>query len=306
MTRARFGHTATRLLDGRVVVVGGTEAFGQPFPTEVEIYNPTSHAWSLAAPIPMARMFHAAVLLRDGRVLVAGGDAPGPGDTATAYIYDAAANTWTSAGSMSVAREPGRFGAATLPNGDVLVAGGYDITTGGAFPAADRYNVATGTWTTLPDLAEARNGNTVTALRGGRVLVAGGKNGGQIHASTEIFDPTTGQWTAGPSLQTARWAHTVVAVGDGQFLAIGGRTPSGDTETVERYEPQSNTWMSGPSMQNKRFKGGSTVIDSATWVNGVFVKARRVFAIGGASGTVSTNTVEELVIPTTMWSVEEQ
>jgi hypothetical protein len=301
MARPRFAHTATRLLDGRVLVVGGLLSFSLPFPPEVELYDPALGTWSLAAPIPVPRAFHAAVLLKDGRVFVVGGDAPGTGDTATAYIYDPASNTWSSAGSMSVAREPGRFGAIVLSNGDVLVVGGYDVTTGQSFAAADRYSVAFATWTTLPNLAESRNANTLELLPDGRVVVVGGKDAGQIRSSMEIFDPATNTWALGPSLLKGRWAHTTANLGSGRILAMGGRTSSGDSSSTELFDVATLTWRTVAPMNNNRFKFGSTVTVGQGWVGESFVKIRRILAIGGFTGTGVTNGVDEMIVPPWGW-----
>jgi hypothetical protein len=297
LARARFAHTATRLLDGRVLAVGGIEAFGQPLIAEVEIYDPETGTWSLAAPLPVPRAFHASVLLRDGRVFVVGGDGPGTGDTPTAYIYDPATNVWSSAGSMSVGREPGRFGAVVLPDGDVLVAGGYLVTTGGSLAAADRYDVATGTWTTLPNLAQTRNGNTIELLPDGRAIVIGGKDGPTIRSLSEIFDPSTNTWTAGPSLALGRWAHTSVNLGLGQILVMGGRTSAGDTATCELFEFSALAFRNVDSMNSARFKFGTTVTTELMWIGEHLVRARRVLVISGYDGTAMSHSVDEIIVP---------
>jgi hypothetical protein len=303
MARARFAHTATVLRDGRVIAIGGIESFSLPLLSEVEIYDPTTGVWSLVAPIPVPRAFHAAVLLRDGRVLVVGGDGPGTGDTATALIYDPDADTWSAAGSMSVAREPGRFGAIVLADGDVLVAGGYQVTTGLSLAAADRYDVATGVWTTLPDLAESRNGNTLDVLPGGRVLVTGGKNGATIRSSTEVFDPSSNTWSAGPSLAGARWAHVTLRLARGKIVAVGGRTPAGDTTSCEVFDAATFQWQPFQALGTPRFKLGGTAITTVVDDDGRTV--RRLLAIGGADGSASTTSVEEIVIPVGSSSLDE-
>ena len=70
MTTARYGHTATLLPDGRVLVVGGYNANSL---TSAELYNPALNSWSAAENLTVARNYHTATLLPNGRVLVAGG-----------------------------------------------------------------------------------------------------------------------------------------------------------------------------------------------------------------------------------------
>ena len=65
-------HTATLLVDGRVLISGGQagRVFGN-----VEIYDPATNSWSAAAPMVRPRTQHTATRLEDGRVLVVGGAA---------------------------------------------------------------------------------------------------------------------------------------------------------------------------------------------------------------------------------------
>ena len=62
--------------------------------------------------------------------------------------------------------------ATLLPNGQVLVAGGYGNS--GYLTSAELYNPATGTWTVTGSLNIARTWHTATLLPNGQVLVAGG------------------------------------------------------------------------------------------------------------------------------------
>lgn len=77
---ARFGHTATALPDGRVVVAGGWEwvANGSPYQqphayASVELYDPARGNWSPGGALPANRINHSATLLDTGQVLVVGG-----------------------------------------------------------------------------------------------------------------------------------------------------------------------------------------------------------------------------------------
>ena len=62
--------------------------------------------------------------------------------------------------------------ATLLPNGKVLVAGGY--TTTAPLASAELYDPASGTWTATGSLVTARDDHTATLLPNGKVLVAGG------------------------------------------------------------------------------------------------------------------------------------
>jgi hypothetical protein len=127
LNAGRTFHTATRLLDGRVLVTGGNAAGADTSNRDTaEIYDPMTGTWSSAASMATRRDRHTATLLPSGDVLVVGGAQVGSSIsvTATAEIYHPATNSWRSAPAMAKARVA--QAAALLPSGEVLVAGGYD------------------------------------------------------------------------------------------------------------------------------------------------------------------------------------
>src|SRR5262249_51528006 len=146
----------------------------------------------------LGRQGFVAVRLLDGRVLIAGGSAPGL--TAEAEIYDPATATWAATGSMATARD--NPSAALLPNGSVLVAGGYVNLGGGVAKSCEIYDPATGQWQATGSMAFARSGAaaadgfTLPFTNGGKLLAAGGTAGGgpNTQSSAELYDPTSGTW----------------------------------------------------------------------------------------------------------------
>jgi hypothetical protein len=76
-----------------------------------------------------ARVSKPQTLLPNGKVLVAGGDSDRTGTNvyASAELYNPASGAWTLTGSMNNPRDT--HTATSLPNGKVLVAGGYGTNT---------------------------------------------------------------------------------------------------------------------------------------------------------------------------------
>jgi hypothetical protein len=91
MGEARYGHTATLLHDGRVLVAGGLNtSFGGingPLAT-AELYDSSSASWNPTANLVEARGGATATTLSDGTVLVAGGLDINGTPLTTAELYD--------------------------------------------------------------------------------------------------------------------------------------------------------------------------------------------------------------------------
>ncbi len=149
---ARTDHTATRLPDGGVLVVGGVGADGR-WTAAAERYSPADDTWQIVPPLRSARANHAAVLLPSGEVLVVGGDGPGLGALASVERFDPATATWHAGAPLAVARS--WHTATLLPDGRVLVVGG--IGPGSTILASTEiYDPALDRWQDGPPLTRRR------------------------------------------------------------------------------------------------------------------------------------------------------
>jgi len=88
MSIPRWGHTATMLPDGKLIIIGGYSWYGQAL-ANVEIFDSASNRWYAARPLASPRANHTATLLADGTILVVGGDDTG-GAANTAERYNPA------------------------------------------------------------------------------------------------------------------------------------------------------------------------------------------------------------------------
>ena len=235
--------TATVLKDGRVLIVGG-EGVGSGSAT-AEIYDPSTGQFSATGSMPEGREGHTATLLRDGRVLVVGGDegyAGGSGQNqgdmlATAEIYDPTTGKFSRTGSMKAARS--YHTATVLPDGEVLIAGGWDGSLTPLF-SAEIYNPATGRFRSTGALNANRAFAEAIALPNGRVLVMGGEDLiGRAIASAEIYDPATGKFSKTGSMTLARESFALAELPTGRVLVAGGVDhPSAQwTSSAEVYNP---------------------------------------------------------------------
>lgn len=265
LIRARADLTTTRLADGRVLVVGGSDPDGNPA-TSAELYDPVARVERATAEMAVGRSTHTATLLADGRVLVVGGTNSQTGAD-FAEIYDPVDGVWAPAADGFTTVRNG-FTATLLDNGKVLVVGGATTDGGVVVASTQLYDPATGTWSgcsppatpsaSCPgDLVAPRRQHTATRLSNGKVLVVAGKNpSNQTIKSTELYDPATGTWSScsdatasatcpGP-LAIQRFVAQSVTLSDGKALVIAGQQFNGvRIASVEEYDPATGRW--GPT-----------------------------------------------------------
>ena len=120
---ARYKHTAATLADGRVLIAGGSdERDGAGTLATAEIYDPKERqVFRRSSDGPWRyKLPEQAAIFGGRKVLVAGGNA-------SAEIYDAAKNIFELVDGET--GSPQWYLSETLlPNGDVLLAGGYSTT----------------------------------------------------------------------------------------------------------------------------------------------------------------------------------
>ncbi len=193
------------------------------------------------------------ILMDNGKVLQFDGwQQPEPTE-----VYDPATQTFaTQTAPDSVFCS----GMAELPDGRILVVGGYGGLSTGQIGIVDTtiFDPATNTWSRVADMHSPRWYPDLTELGDGRFVAISGNDTDANHwADTpEVFDPTTGQWTLLTGVSTSQ-VHE-------EEYPFSYLIPNGNVFTI------------GPS-EDKSFELN---VNAKTWTQ-----------VGGSSGVVNGSSV---------------
>jgi N-acetylneuraminic acid mutarotase len=268
--------TIVLLGNGRVLLAGEHETR-----TGAELYDPGTGKWATTGYLRVGRGGHTTTLLKDGRVLIAGGVdfyAERNPVFASSELYDPKMERWVATGSMKSPRT--LHWAILLPSGKVLVVGGRATEdTGDPLASAELFDPASGTWKQTGSMSQERQNHTVTLLRDGKVLVAGGKNGNaggkKSFASAEIYHPETEKWTDTKPMAHDRCQFTATLLADGRVLVVGGAAVPFfiARDSAEIYDPKLGTWSSAGKMAASRWNHRAVLLPSG-----------QVLVVGGCNG----------------------
>jgi len=160
---ARSDHWMIVLLTGKVLCVTGTYAGGTL--SSAELYDPSTGTWAATGSLLSLRGDFAGGMLQNGKVLVAGGSYRVDSRhnrvvLGTAEIYDPSTGKWTATGSLTDQRY-GLSSMVLLPNGKLLLPGGFAPTVYTQLASTEVYDPTTGTWSATGNLNVARGGYSI-------------------------------------------------------------------------------------------------------------------------------------------------
>jgi hypothetical protein len=233
--------------------------------------------------------------LLNGKVLVAGGSGA-LSYLSSAELYDPTTGGWTNTGSMNIARE--NHTALLLPNGQVLVAGGFGSSgSSGFISSSEVFDPVTGRWTPAGVLVTAREYHTTSLLPNGKILAAAGEDSsfGPI-ASAELYDVGLGfssSWQpALTSIPSAVSLGNDLAISGSRFRGIAGGS-CGNTQ---------DSPGDSPSLQLRSLQTDEIIfVSPTTWTSNSFTSMPisglplgHVLATVYVNGIPSTSSVIQL------------
>jgi|SRR5579872_1643096 len=273
MTMARFAHTATLLVDGRVLIAGGCvkDQFGDPTfcnaaTDSAELYDPITRTFTATGNMITPRWSHTATLLPDGRVLIAAGHGDGgsDGNLATAELYDPSTGAFAPTGNMTTPSAHDTNTATLLSNGQVLITG--------CCLRAELYDPATGTFTAAGNMTTPTPWATATLLPDGRVLLA------TAFFPPTLYDPHKGVFTLTSSPSITPGKATLLTNGK-VLIARSWSDDPGPNSLAELYDASNDTFDVTGNMTARRANHTATVLPDG-----------KVLITGGSSGASDTST----------------
>jgi len=264
----RYGHTATLLDDGSVLIAGGIRRYGQGVEeilATAEIFDPLTGKHQLITgpdsnPIkmmaPSGRAFHTATRLRNGKVILTGGIGLVEDKKSTlqsAELYDPSIGAFEAVSVMGTSRA--HHTATSLPNGEVLIAGGAMYNNGLITyyeNSAVIYKPQSNSFENVSSLmSEARAFHSAVMLDpnmyNGNVVIIGGEDADGPHASIDIYNTQAKQFYENENVAMSRSRSHLTAVGltSGEVIVAGGKTTIDDSSVdkrVEIYDPSTGVF----------------------------------------------------------------
>lgn len=188
----------------------------------------------------------------------------------------AAAQHFSPTGSMTAGRRG--HTATLLPNGKVLVAGGY------ATASAELYDPFTGSFSPTGSMSVTRYRHTATLLPNGEVLIAGGydRASDSYPTSAELYDPASGTFSPAGTMSQAHYAAAATLLGNGKVLIAG---TGSQNKVVSLYDPVTGTFST------------STMIEAQGQFTATLLASGKALVTGFSSGLGPA--VAELYDPST-------
>lgn len=203
------GSAGLVMYNNKFYVVGGnTIGHNGGYVPWFDEFDPATGAWTPLIDAPHARdHFHAALI--DNKLYAVGGRlSGGPGGTFAPLVpeidvYDFATSSWSTLPAGSNLPNARAASGTVNFNGDLVVIGGEG--DGQAYVNVDAFDVATGIWTSLDDLNNARHGTQGIVSGDGIWITSGSPNqGGGSQTNMEVYgtDNPTGTQILASTLGT--------------------------------------------------------------------------------------------------------
>jgi hypothetical protein len=258
--------------NGYVYVIGGTSDGGASTPTTTNYrYNTATNDWDTMAPLPVALDSIYGVVI-DNRIYI-----PGAAGTATTYVYDIAADSWSTLPANNGYSARSQYSALAIGT-DLYVLGGIVAAANASTPEVWILDTISGDWSAGVSMQRTRT-SFAAGVVNGEIYAAGGVAfpGFSPDMTTEYFDGAAWSFVAGVPTDGGlytRWSYNATSVGsDGLWLAGGRRDADWNVlDHAGYYSPDTDSWVTSPTVptlnQARVYTAGATATDGNFYVIG--------------------------------------
>jgi hypothetical protein len=181
--------------------------------------------------------------------------------------------------------------ATLLPNGNVLITGGFKKAADGwsqtYFSSAELYDPAKHSFSATGSMTYRRCGHTATLLKNGLVLIAGGVADMGVLSSAELYNPAAGTFIPINSMRARRCDFTATLLADGRVLMCGGGSRDA-LATAEIFNPSTKLFTATGEMTAPRLAHTASLLPDGD-----------VLITGGSSRRYVVLATAELYTPAT-------
>lgn len=253
-------------------------------------YDPRTSTWRTLTPMPEPRSSHDAIVV-DGELWVVGGwriDRDGSNSWHSSALHRPADKPDAAWASIEVPIKRRAHAVVGLP-GRLVVVGG--MGTMGPTSRVDVFDIASGKWSTAPELPGPGFGVAAVEHRG--AVIASGSDG-----IVWSWTPGAKQWTGVGRLAFPRFFHRMVVEADGALLVIGGIAGSGSGQKIRATE---RFVVGGPEVHLVQI--GLDAPGTAKNRQGLLLHRDRLLVVGGNNGLEQHDFAPERFVDET-WSLE--
>lgn len=221
-------HATAVTYRGEVVVIGG--AGDGIAAASNKVYAFRDGRWTELPPLLHPRAAPVAAVVGD-KLVVLGGQNDKQLVLQT-EVFDG--DSWVEAPAMPTPRE---HLAAVSDGAYVYTLGGRSLSADENSAAMERFDPASNTWETLPDMPTARGSYGATFIDG-RIVAVGGEEPTRVLATVEMYDIATRKWTALAPIAIPVHGQVVATVGNTVYCIGGADRPTheGPVATVEALD----------------------------------------------------------------------
>lgn len=259
--------TTAAELNGKLYMAGGIEE-GYGGTMAFEVFDPADNTWTKLASIPIG-IHHAGLIgIGDHLYLIGGYDDIGKmvraePDIASVWMYDPAADTWSSVADMPVPRAASAV--VTLDDKIYVLAG-----TGTAALDTWVYDPATDTWDDSPRAKLSAPREHVSAfVVDGKIVLVGGRWQNVNMPNVEIYDPVADTWTNGADMPYGSSGY-MGGILENKIHVFGGEQLLDECIVAAHqvYDASTDSWELWSNPTINRHGAASAVVDDRWYIVG--------------------------------------